>query len=339
MKKELMIMVIVVALLTSVFVFAKPIKDPDIIKANGNVAFVAIVGDNTDDYEITGYVQYHKKGCCLHTTWQIDGLEPNTEYQLKLHCKGIDGRLYVGPQWDDGILLWGNWGGESFLVMEIVESDDMGHIGYGFDECRLVLGNYKDIQFIITENKVDAPWPSAWTWENSPDSDDDETGFPDTMDFDSDIHTWEIKHADLILVKKDPDGPDDIMGTADDWSPVWDSYGVLIYNKAGPTFNYEFYGANLQISTGYSLIYYADPWPGNNPGALIDTGTSDSSGNLHIPSGTVELTMHLPHEDDANYPTGAKSDYNSGTKSMQSWNPTDYLYEWELITYFDTDLP
>jgi hypothetical protein len=335
MKKELMIILIVITLVVSAFVFAKPNKNMYDAKETGNRSFVNFVDHNMEPLEPEGWVQYSKRLPHLHTTWDVWGLEPNTEYQLKLHCKHIDSRLHVGEQYDppgdpSGIWLWGDWGPETFLVMDIVLSDDDGHIGYGLDECRLVVGLYDDMQFIITKNS--APWASAWTWENI-----DKDGNEDISDF-------EITHADLILVKKDPDGPDDIMGTADDWSPVWDSFGVLIYDKASSTFNYEFYGVNLQISTGYSLIYYGDPWPGNHPGALIATGTSDSSGLLHISSGTVELNMHLPHASDANYPTGAKiwlvpsSDYNSGTNSMQAWNPANYLFEYELITYFDTDL-
>jgi len=318
MKKELIIILIAITLLVSTFVFAKPNKDMYDAKETGNRSFVNFVGDTMYPLDPEGWVQYSKRLPHLHTTWNVWGLEPNTEYQLKIHHKsGIDNRLKVGPQiGPGGIWLWGDWGGETFLVMDIVTSDDDGHIGYGLDECRLIVGDYDDMQFIITKNS--APWASAWTWENN----------------DGDISDFEITHADLILIKKDPA----------DWTPIWDSYGVLIYDKASPMFNYEFYGVNLQISTAYSLIYYADPWPGNNPGALIATDTTDSSGNLHIPSGSVELNMHLPHASDANYPTGAKiwlvpsSDYNSGTKSMQSWNPTDYLYEWELITYFDTEL-
>jgi len=121
-------------------------------------------------------------------------------------------------------------------------------------------------------------------------------------------------------------------------------YGILTHNVKGPEFEYAFTGTGLASSTGYSLIYYADGWPGNNPGALIASGTSDGSGGLSL-SGSVELGMDLPHASDANHPGGAKiwlvpsSDYDAGNAKMVGWNPGNYLFETGLIEYDDTDTP
>ena len=54
--------------------------------------------------------------------------------------------------------------------------------------------------------------------------------------------------------------------------------------------------------------------------------------------------MDLPHSDDANT-DGAKiwlvlsSDYDATNTKMIGWDPTEYLYENNLITYDDTDVP
>lgn len=117
--------------------------------------------------------------------------------------------------------------------------------------------------------------------------------------------------------------------------------GTLSYNTSGDTFNYSFTASGLNPSTNYSLIYYADPWPGNNPGALIGNGISNVSGVLNL-SGSPELLMDLPKLGDANYPAGAKiqlvlsSDYDATNKKLTAWNPAEYLFEMNLITYEDT---
>jgi len=120
------------------------------------------------------------------------------------------------------------------------------------------------------------------------------------------------------------------------------AWGKLKYNLAGSEFNFVFNGHGLKPNTEYSLIYYADPWPGNHPGALIASGKSNDEGNLHL-KGSVDLGMDLPDLDDAN--TGAKiwlvlsSDYDEANHKMIGWNPAEYLFEDKLISYDDTDAP
>ncbi len=131
-------------------------------------------------------------------------------------------------------------------------------------------------------------------------------------------------------------------------STTWDvivdgTYGELEYDAVGSEFVYSLTATGLLTTIGYSLIYYADPWPGNNPGALIGTGITDSSGDL-IMSGNTELDTMLPSEDDENFADGAKiwlipsSAYNAGTNSVIVWPPTtQWLFEDELIIYADTN--
>ena len=76
-------------------------------------------------------------------------------------------------------------------------------------------------------------------------------------------------------------------------------------------------------------------------------------------SGSPDLGMDLPHPDDANgyhydytqvpdlynNATGAKiwlvpsSDYDAGAKKVTAWSPDDFLFETDLITYDDIDIP
>ena len=58
----------------------------------------------------------------------------------------------------------------------------------------------------------------------------------------------------------------------------------------------------------------------------------------------MDLGMDFPHPDDANYLDGAKvwlvlsDDYDGATCQMNGWNPTEYLFEYDLISYNDTDI-
>ncbi|MFC2063038.1 hypothetical protein ACFLS8_03760 [Chloroflexota bacterium] len=125
--------------------------------------------------------------------------------------------------------------------------------------------------------------------------------------------TWEI-------VDKDMDG----------------AWGKMKYNLTCDTFDFVFNGHDLEPGESYSLIYYPDPWPGTG---LICLGTAiaDEEGNVHIKA-SVD-TGNLPAEYDEN--EGAKIwltlsgdiDIDSETSSMIGWNPTEYLFEYDLINY------
>jgi hypothetical protein len=132
-------------------------------------------------------------------------------------------------------------------------------------------------------------------------------------------------------------------------------YGFLTFAPIAPTFNYTFEGYGL-ADGGWSLIYYADPWPGigntSSTGALIGIGTvSGGTGRLSL-SGNVELNTDLPNSDDLNYPIGAKtwlipsSYYSTTTPGAQGnvtgWPgnpPAGWLFDMSLITYQDAPTP
>ncbi|MCD6468006.1 MAG: hypothetical protein J7L32_01660, partial [Thermoplasmata archaeon] len=147
-----------------------------------------------------------------------------------------------------------------------------------------------------------------------------------------------------------------------DWKPITNdtTKATVTYNIAGPEFCYKVVGTGLTPDTDYSLIYYADKpdrfvnWGGNNLGALIGSGVTDDNGNLMM-NGKVDLHMNLPCEPDWNinpdpdyretdgyeHCCGAKlwlvpsSDYTE--PQMTAWNPSNYLFETDLISYTDTD--
>jgi hypothetical protein len=131
--------------------------------------------------------------------------------------------------------------------------------------------------------------------------------------------------------------------TLECWAPIIDDgiYGILTYDWYGPELCYTLEAHGLAEGT-YKLIYYADPWPGNNPGRLLGTFKTDGSGNIGPSYYCLNLGYDLPHPKDWNYArSGAKiwlvpeSDWVGGKNTWA--NPDDYLFEMRLIKYRDTD--
>jgi len=121
----------------------------------------------------------------------------------------------------------------------------------------------------------------------------------------------------LYLYEKDPSN----------WAIVPDgAWGKMKYNLSGPTFNFVFNGHALEPSTSYTLIYYLDPWPGH--GMCLGNAMSNEGGNVHIAGSVNTGTLE-----------GAKiwlvlsSDVNCTAKTMTAWQPTEYLFENNVISY------
>jgi len=127
----------------------------------------------------------------------------------------------------------------------------------------------------------------------------------------------------------------------EEWNPVvGGAWGKMTYRPSGKTFWYTFTGHKLEPGEEYSLIYYPDPWPGNGL-ICLGNGTANNGGNLHI---AERLDIEdMPTEEDENYENGAKiwlvltSDVDCWNQQMIGWNPTEYLFEFDLITYEDTE--
>ena len=123
------------------------------------------------------------------------------------------------------------------------------------------------------------------------------------------------------------------------WDIVEDgAWGKMKYNLSGSTFDFVFNGHGLEPGQSYTLIYYPDPWPG---AGLICLGSDVACdlANVHIKASVDTGDLPIPTDENS----GAKiwlilsDDYNTNTESWDAWNPTEYLFENNLITYDDTD--
>ncbi len=109
-----------------------------------------------------------------------------------------------------------------------------------------------------------------------------------------------------------------------DWNPIIDGrWGLLTWNSASRAFNFN--GHGLNGSADYSLIYYSEPqtiWPW--PIMVLDNGSSTTGGTISL-SGTMPQNL-----------SGAKiwlvesGDVNTN-EQMSGWNPSNYLFESNLI--------
>jgi hypothetical protein len=134
-------------------------------------------------------------------------------------------------------------------------------------------------------------------------------------------------------------GPWPIISTNRRW-------GKLNYNLWGKKFNFSFEGKRLEPKINYTLIYYPDDWPVEGL-ICLGNGTSNKSGKIKI-KGNNDIGTSLPKKDvDENFnpisPSGAvgakiwlvKSDdvKCDSPSCMLGWNPTAYLFEYNLIVY------
>jgi hypothetical protein len=120
-----------------------------------------------------------------------------------------------------------------------------------------------------------------------------------------------------------------------DWSIVPGAFGSVMYQRDRFVFN----GHRLVPRMNYSLISYAEPWPGTGS-VVLGTGTATKQGNLHIKGGAVKLACN-------NYSAFTTGDYRKGngskiwlvladdidavTGTFNAWHPDDYLFEKKLI--------
>ena len=140
--------------------------------------------------------------------------------------------------------------------------------------------------------------------------------------------------AHLYLYEKDPDTWDIVPGGA---------WGKMKYNLSGPTFDYVFNGHRLEPNTDYSLIYYIEPqttWP--TPVEVIDSGTSNGGGNIHLGGShdfghDLEIVYRALGHNSSKIWLVLTGDLSADQTQLVGWNPTEYLFEYDLISYDDTD--
>ncbi|MHC4623782.1 MAG: hypothetical protein ACYS4W_07755 [Planctomycetota bacterium] len=135
----------------------------------------------------------------------------------------------------------------------------------------------------------------------------------------------------LYLVKKDYTDPN--------WPPIPGAWGKMKYKLSASKFYFLFNGHGLTPGEDYTLIYYPDkdgnPWPREDI-ICLGSDRANEGGNVHIKG--AEDTGDLPNpETDIN--EGAKiwlvlsDDINCAEATMFGWNPGEYLFEYDLITY------
>lgn len=139
----------------------------------------------------------------------------------------------------------------------------------------------------------------------------------------------------LYLVEKNPADPN--------WPVVaGGAWGKMTYRLRAPRFRFVFNGHGLVAGEDYTLIYYPDkegnPWPREDI-ICLGSDRADEDGNVHIKE--VVDTGDLPNsETDIN--EGAKiwlvlsDDVDCDDETMFGWNPTEYLFEYDLIQFDST---
>lgn len=153
----------------------------------------------------------------------------------------------------------------------------------------------------------------------------------DKMTFDIVLTAEQLKGI-AILENKSNDGLWQVLGD--------DSYtGTFAYGVKDSKLTYTFTGVAPLASTPYSLVVYQEPWatPAGSgwprPVTVLGTVTSDGSGNVNIPSTSVELNGNLL---DTTIWLVKSSDLTGNT--MSGWNPSAYLLNTGLVDYYDADL-
>ena len=114
------------------------------------------------------------------------------------------------------------------------------------------------------------------------------------------------------------------------WDIVEDgAWGKMKYNMSGDEFDFVFNGHGLEPGADYTLIYYPDPWPGTGL-ICLGSGTVNEEGDVHIAESveTGDLT-------DAKIWLVLSGDVDCDGVQMIGWNPTEYLFEYDLITFTD----
>ena len=155
--------------------------------------------------------------------------------------------------------------------------------------------------------------------------------------------------AHLYLYEKIPDEPADPTVP---WVVVEDgAWGKMKYNLSGEEFDFVFNGHGLVPGEVYCLIYFVDVsagWTAGLPAIFcLGMGEANGGGEVHIAE-SVNIGMDLPREGDQNYPDGGAKiwlilsescDANEGDWGfwMNGWNPTEYLFEGDMIEFDDTD--
>lgn len=141
------------------------------------------------------------------------------------------------------------------------------------------------------------------------------------------------KNDHLYLYEKDPEKWEIVE------EPAWAKMNINTNNN-----KFVCNAHKLEPQTEYALICYQDPWPGSES-LILGTGTADEDGNVHI-KGTIDYDAIPFYQYDTD---GDEELDTEGTKiwlvllsdiqpadiledtEMTAWQPTEYLFEFDLI--------
>jgi hypothetical protein len=265
-----------------------------------------------------GLLMYDNKGSNFCFMFNADKLAPSTNYSLIYYADQPDRFTFWGGNYPGAFIAAGNSDSKGVICLK-------GSVNLGMNLPALPDNNVSVNQptgakvWLVLSSDYDKNACKMTAWQ------------PTKYLLDDSSRLVQYTDTDVLstqLVQKDGSFNPIVTGP----------FGWLWYTPKGHTFGYKFNGYGLTPGTSYSLIYYADPYPGNNPGALIATGTTDANGFLNIPVGSIALNKNLPIPPDTNT-TGAKiwlvlsSEYNASTHSVIGWDQPNILMETNLIKY------
>lgn len=119
---------------------------------------------NEMNIDISGKIRYSRQGSCLTGQLSVKGFISGETYDLAIYSREGDERL--ANACDDS--KCGFDGEESFLILSETTVAKNGAINDKINECRLPVGEYNDLQFMIIDQSTSQ---KAWTWEDREDSD------------------------------------------------------------------------------------------------------------------------------------------------------------------------
>jgi hypothetical protein len=124
-----------------------------------------------------------------------------------------------------------------------------------------------------------------------------------------------------------------VLKTDGTWVTIPGANGTIVYSSVGSPFTFTATG--LPANTAYTLISYAEPYPGTGS-VVLGTGATNGAGGITITGASLPaLVYNIYSSGEYAGQTGAKiwlvptAGLNSG--ALAGWAPTTYLFETRLI--------
>jgi len=121
-----------------------------------------------------------------------------------------------------------------------------------------------------------------------------------------------------------------VQKTEGTWVTVPGATGTMVYD----TSSFSFTGYGLGANTGYTLISYAEPYPGTGS-VVLGTGTTNGAGGITITGVMPTLNYYSYTSGEYSGQNGAKiwlvptADFSGA--ALTAWTPSSYLFETRLI--------